>query len=361
MSKLRVGLVGCGNISDTYLGSPEKFPIFEIVAVADLNEERAKEKARKHEISRVVSVDEIASAADIDIILNLTVPAAHYSICATAIAHGKHIYTEKPLSITLEQGRNLIKSAKEKGVRIGSAPDTFLGGGIQTCRQLIDSGAIGVPVAAAAFMQGHGPEAWHPDPDFFYKAGAGPMFDVGVYYITALVSLLGPIAAVSAMSRISFPERVIGSGINAGNKISVETPTHITGSMEFTSGLVSTMTASFDVWHSQVPRVEIYGSEGTLSVPDPNTFGGPVKLRLAKEKEWQEVPITRPYTTNSRGIGLADMIYAIDENREHRASGDLALHTLEAMHAFLTSSKNRQYCEMESTVTRPAPLPEVWP
>jgi predicted dehydrogenase len=361
MSKLKVGVVGCGNISDIYLESPHKFPFFDVAAVADLDLERAKAKAEKHSVLRVLSVDQLISDPEIDVVLNLTIPAAHYSVCAAAIEHGKHVYVEKPLSITLEEGRSLISTAAKQGVKVGCAPDTFLGGGLQTCRQLIDEGKIGTPVAAAGFMLGHGPEGWHPDPEFFYKVGAGPLFDMGPYYLTAMVFLLGPIRAVSAMSRISFPEREVGSGPKKGEKITVDTPTHITGSMEFAGGQIGTLAVSFDLWHAQVPRIEIYGSEGTLSVPDPNTFGGPITVKTATGEEWEEVKIERPYTENSRGIGLADMIQAIGENRDHRASGDLGLHTLETMHAFLTSSASRRYCDIKSTVSRPEPLPMIWP
>jgi predicted dehydrogenase len=361
MRKMTVGVVGCGNISDIYLESPQKFPFFEITSVADLDSDRAIAKAEKHGIEKVATVNGIITDPDIDIILNLTVPGAHYSICAAAIAQGKHVFVEKPLSISLEEGRALIAAAKEKNVRVGCAPDTFLGGGLQTCRQLIDQGAIGKPIGAAAFMMGHGPEAWHPDPEFFYKPGGGPLFDMGPYYLTALVNMLGPISGVSAMSRISFPTREIGIGEKKGNKIKVETPTHITGSMEFASGVIGTLAVSFDVWHSVLPRIEVYGSTGTMSVPDPNSFGGPVLIRTAENSEWEEMKIESPYTSNSRGIGLSEMAQAIAENRPHRASGDLGLHVLETMHAFITSSTTRHYCALKSTLTRPEPLPVTWP
>jgi len=251
--------------------------------------------------------------------------------------------------------------AREKGLRVGSAPDTFLGGGLQTCRKLIDDGAIGEPVAAVAFMTGHGPEGWHPDPEFFYKPGAGPMFDMGPYYLTALVSLLGPITRVTGSTRISFPERTIGSGPKHGQKIVVETPTHVAGVLDFAGGAVATIITSFDVWAANLPRIEIYGSEGSLSVPDPNTFGGPVRIRLARDKEWRDVPLTHVYTENCRGLGVAEMAQAIRTGRPHRASGELAFHVLDAMAAFEEASTSGRHVVITSGPPRVEALPAGWP
>jgi predicted dehydrogenase len=216
---------------------------------------------------------------------------------------------------------------------------------------------IGEPVAAVAFMTGHGPEAWHPDPEFFYKPGAGPMFDMGPYYLTALISLLGPIARVTGSTRISFPERTIGSGPKQGQQIAVETPTHVAGVLDFAGGAVATIITSFDVWAANLPRIEIYGSEGSLSVPDPNTFGGPVRIRLAKDKEWRDVPLTHGYTENSRGLGVADMAGAIREGRPHRASGELAYHVLDVMAAFEEASTAGHHVAITSGPPRVAALP----
>jgi predicted dehydrogenase len=333
----RVGVIGCGNISGIYLTNCRKLPGLALVACADLDIGRARAKAVEHGI-RAAAVDELLADPDIDLVINLTIPAVHAEVSMSALAAGKHVYTEKPLATRRADGAATLALAREKGLRVGSAPDTFLGGGLQTCRKLIDDGAIGEPVAAVAFMTGHGPEGWHPDPEFFYKPGAGPMFDMGPYYLTALVSLLGPITRVTGSARISFPERTIGSGPKQGQKIAVETPTHVAGVLDFAGGAVATLITSFDVWAANLPRIEIYGSEGSLSVPDPNTFGGPVRIRQAKDKEWRDVPLTHGYTENSRGLGVADMASAIRAGRPHRASGELAYHVLDVMAAFEEAS-----------------------
>ena len=247
--------------------------------------------------------------------------------------------------------------ARARGVRIGCAPDTFLGAGIQTCRKLIDDGWIGEPVAASAFMMCHGHESWHPDPEFYYKVGGGPMFDMGPYYLTALVALLGPVRRVTGATRITFPERLITSEPRHGTVIKVDVPTHVAGVLEFASGAIATIVTSFDVWHAELPRIEVYGAEGTLSVPDPNCFGGPVRLRRAGASEWSDIPLTHGYSENSRGIAVADMAYAIRSGRKHRASGELAYHVLDVMHAFHDAAREGCHVELESTCARPAPLP----
>ena len=241
---------------------------------------------------------------------------------------------------------------------MGCAPDTVLGGGLQTCRKLIDDGAIGTPVAAVAFMPSHGPEAWHPDPEFFYKTGAGPLFDMGPYYLTALITLLGPIERVSAAARISFPERLITSQPHAGKQIAVETPTHVVGLLEFASGAVGTLLTSFDIWAANLPRIEIYGSAGSLSVPDPNIFGGRVQL-WQPDTKWQDVELTHPYTESLRGLGVADMADAIQSGRPHRANGDLGFHVLDAMHGILEAARDGQRVQLSSQCERPEPMPAV--
>jgi predicted dehydrogenase len=354
--RFKVGLVGCGNISGQYLRSCRNFPVLEVVACADLDLVRAQEKAAEFAIPKAYTYSDMLADPEVEIVINLTIPSAHAEVNLAAIQAGKHVHGEKPLAITREDGRRTLEAAQAAGVRLGCAPDTFLGGGLQTCRKLIDDGWIGRPVAAAAFMMGHGPENWHPNPAFFYHRGAGPLFDVGPYYITALVTLLGPIGRVTASTRISQAERMITSQPFYGQMIQVEAPTHVAGVLDFESGPIATLITSFDVWASAVPRIEIYGTEGTLGVPDPNIFGGPVRLRRAGAADWSEIPLTHPAEVN-RGIGVADLAYGLLYDRPHRASGDLAYHVLDVMAALEEASEFGRHIQIESGVPRPAPLP----
>jgi predicted dehydrogenase len=276
-----------------------------------------------------------------------------------AVSAGKSLYNEKPLAIELADGRALLDTARDRGVRVGGAPDTFLGAGLQTCRKLIDGGAIGEPVAATAFLLCHGHEHWHPDPAFYYQAGGGPMFDMGPYYLTALMALLGPVRRVSGSTRISFSERTISSKPKAGEVISVDVPTHVTALLDFDQGAIGTLVTSFDVWSANRSGLEIYGSEGTLSVPDPNNFDGPVRILRGADSAWQGVPLTHPYTENMRGLGVADMADGLISGRAHRASGELAFHVLEVMHAIHTSSALDRHVEIASRFDMPAPMPET--
>ncbi|QHA93564.1 Gfo/Idh/MocA family oxidoreductase [Bacillus sp. N1-1] len=357
MEQIRIGVIGCGNISDIYLTNLQKLESLAVVAVSDLNHDKAIEKAEKYEIPHVLSVDELLESEAIDLVLNLTIPAAHAEVSLRALEAGKHVYSEKPLAITLADGEKVLAKAKEKDLLVGVAPDTFLGGGLQTCRELIKDGAIGEPVAATAFMMGHGPESWHPDPEFFYRAGAGPMFDMGPYYLTALIHLIGPIRRLTGSARITSSERTITSEPKYGQKINVETPTHVTGILDFKNGAIGTMITSFDVWGSKTPFLEIYGTSGSLSVPDPNTFGGPVLLRKPGETEWTEVAFTHGSLENSRGIGVIDMVDALCSGREPRASGELAYHVLEVMHGIHDSSVKGEHYKMRSTCKQPEALP----
>ena len=356
----KVGIIGCGVISKIYLEAGEKFPVLDIVACADLEMARAQERAEAFGI-RALTPEALLADPEIDIVINLTIPAAHANVSTAAVEAGKSIYSEKPLALEPKNGRTLLASAERNGVRVGCAPDTFLGGGLQSCRDLLDAGAIGEPVAATAFMTSHGPESWHPSPQFFYAVGGGPMFDMGPYYLTALVSLLGPVQRVAGSTRKSFLQRTITSEPLRGQVIDVEIPTHVTGTLDFASGPIANIVTSFDVWGANLPRIEIYGSEGSLSLPDPNTFGGPVQLLKAGEKTWQEMPITRAYTENSRGLGAADMAQALDDGRPHRASGEMAFHVLEIMSAIHASSTQGQHITLESSCQRPAPLPADLP
>ncbi len=353
---MNIGIIGCGNISQIYLTAPKRNPALNITACADVLLERAEAKAREHGI-QALTVEGMLADPAIDMVINLTIPAAHGPVALQALAAGKHVYNEKPLAITRADAQAMLDLAAKKGLRVGCAPDTFLGAGLQTCRKLINDGAIGRPVAATAFMLGHGPEGWHPDPEFFYQPGAGPMFDMGPYYLTAFIHLLGPAARVTGSAQASFPERVIGSAARKGQTIKVNTPTHVAGVLDFASGAVATIVTSFDVWSAQVPRIEIYGSEGTLSVPDPNTFGGPVLLRGATDRDLREVPLTHPNHENCRGLGPADMATAIASGRPHRASGALAWHVLDIMHAIHDASREGRHITLTSQCAQPAALP----
>ena len=365
MKTVKIGIVGCGNISPIYFKNCNTYPGLEVVACADLDVSRAEARAQEYGVPKACSVDELLQDPEIDLVINLTIPAAHAEVALKALNAGKHVYGEKPLAVTREDGRLVLDTAKQKGLRVGSAPDTFLGGGIQTCIKLIRDGWIGEPVAATAFMMARGPESWHPDPVFFYKKGGGPMFDMGPYYLTALIAMLGPISRVAGMTRTSFPERRITSAPKYGQMIEVETPTHIAGLLEFQTGVIGTLITSFDIMGGAgLPRIEIYGSEGSLKVPDPNTFGGPVLYRRKGAKDWGEIPLTHGFAENSRGIGVLDMARAIAEGRPHRANGELAFHALEAMHGFHDSSDQRSQYEMLSSCTVPEPMPlnadSVW-
>jgi predicted dehydrogenase len=354
--KTKIGIVGCGNISAVYFKAGQWLDILDVVACADIVPERAKARATEFNVPRACTVQELLADPEIEIVVNLTIPIAHAEVGMAALEAGKSVYNEKPLAITREDGRKMLDLARAKGVLVGCAPDTFMGAGLQTCRKLIEDGAIGVPVAATAFMMGHGHESWHPDPEFYYKAGGGPMFDMGPYYVTALVSLMGPVRRVTGSARITFPERTITSKPKSGTKITVDVPTHVAGVMDFDNGAIGTLVTSFDVWSHHMPNIEIYGTEGSLGVPDPNGFGGPVLLRRAGEKEWTEVPYTHIYAEQSRGLGVADMAYALRSGRPHRASGQLAYHVLDIMHAFHDASREGRHIELTSG-HRPAPLP----
>lgn len=356
IKKMNIGIIGCGKISSIYLQILQTFDILNIIACADLDMERAHAQAESFHIPRVLHVEELLADPDIELVVNLTIPSAHAEIGLATIAAGKALYNEKPLALTREQGHQLLEAAQAQGVRVGCAPDTFLGSGLQTCRKLIDQGLIGTPIAASAFMMNHGAEHWHPNPDFYYQPGGGPLFDMGPYYLTALINLLGPVRRVTGTAKITFPERTITSEARYGTKITVNTPTHIAGVMDFVSGAVGVLVTSFDIWSHQLPRIEIYGTDGTLNVPDPNTFGGPVRLRRAGENDWRDIPLTPGYTTNSRGIGVADMAYALRAGQPHRASGALAYHVLDSMQAILEASTEGRHIVLTSTCTRPEPL-----
>jgi predicted dehydrogenase len=355
MTKTKIGIIGCGNISSLYFKNCRTFDSIEVVACADLDVTRAHARAEEFGV-QAVSVDALLADPEIEIVLNLTIPKAHAPVNLAALAAGKHAYTEKPLGITREDGARTLAAARAANLRVGAAPDTVLGAGIQTCRKLIDDGGIGQPVAAVAFMPSHGHETWHPDPEFYYKAGGGPLFDMGPYYLSAMITLLGPVARVSGAARITFPERTITSQPHYGEKIVVDTPTHVVGTLEFANGAIGTLLTSFDMWAANLPRIEIYGAEGSLSVPDPNGFGGQVRV-WRPDTQWQDVPLTHGYAENSRGLGVADMAEAIRAGRPHRANGDLGFHVLDSMHAILASARDGRRIDLTSQCERPEAMP----
>jgi len=355
-SPLRVGVIGCGAISNAYFKGLAPFARFaQITACADLDVERARRKASEHGVGKSCSVKELLGDPEIDAVLNLTIPGAHAAVNLQALKAGKHAYCEKPFSLTYQEGLKVLKEAQKRKLRVGCAPDTVLGGGIQTCRQLIDDGAIGRPVAATANMLCHGHESWHPNPEFYYQQGGGPLFDMGPYYLASLVTLLGPVKSVSALAQTTFKERLITSQPLSGRKIKVETPTHLCGGLEFGGNVVATVTMSFDVWAHHLPMLEIYGTEGSLQCPDPNTFGGEVSLWTTKKKEWEKVPLTHSDQVG-RGVGLADMADALRARRPHRMNGELGLHLVEVMESFHTSARAGRKIVIKSRCRQPEPL-----
>ena len=362
--KVRVGVVGTGAISGAYLGMAKNFPIVEMAACADMNLEAAKKKAAEYQIPKVCTVDEIFADRSIDVILNLTIPKAHVPIALRAIDAGKHTYAEKPLGIDRAEAAALLAAAAEKGLRVGCAPDTFMGAGIQTARKAIEDGVIGKPVAFTAFMMGRGHESWHPSPEFYYEKGGGPMFDMGPYYLTALLNLLGPVKRISGMTGIQIPERTITSEPKKGKKIAVETPDHVTGLMEFEGGAIGTIIQSFSMrFAEQVGNkqpIVIFGTEGTLRVPDPNQFDGPVHVRLADDAEWREIPHSF-VAGYGRSVGLADMAQAIRSGREHRCSAEQAFAVLDLMAGFQDSSESGKQHTPQAKYHKPAPMPAHLP
>jgi predicted dehydrogenase len=353
---LNVGLVGCGNISQAYFNGCKLFRAVKVSACADLNMDAARAKAEENGV-KAMTVDDLLKSDEVDIVINLTIPAAHAEVSLRALEAGKHVYSEKPLAIDVADGQRVLKAAAARGLRAGCAPDTFLGGGMQTCRKLVEDGWIGKPLSGTAFMLGRGPEGWHPNPAFFYQRGGGPMLDMGPYYMTALVHLLGPVASVTAVTSKAREVRIATGEKTFGQELKVDVPTHNSGSLVFQNGAVVSVTISFDVQRHGHSPIEIYGSEGSLQVPDPNTFGGPIRVFRPGNEDWQNVAFTHDYTKNSRGMGVADMATAIQSGRPHRCQAELAQHVLEIMFAFEKSSQEGKRIDLISTCAQPAPIP----
>ncbi len=356
MRPVGIGVIGCGNISSAYLAAAKRFPILNVIALSDANPAAAEARAAEFGIP-ARPVDAILADPAIEIVLNLTIPKAHVAVGLTAIAAGKHVHSEKPFGVNVAEGRRLIEAAAAKGLRLGCAPDTFLGAAHQTARRCVDDGLIGRPIGGSAFFMCPGHERWHPNPGFYYLDGGGPMLDMGPYYVTDLVNLLGPVARVIGTAARTRLERVVSSKPLAGSRIPVEVATHVMGTLMFASGAAVSMTMSFDVArHKHVP-IELYGETGSLIVPDPNYFGGKVEFATATD-DWREIPTQGPYADgNHRILGLADMAHAIRTGRPHRASGELAFHVLEVMEAFQASSDDGKVVEISTRPERPATLP----
>lgn len=370
MSTVGVGIIGCGIISSSYLTLAPMFKSLDIRAVADLNSDVAKERAAEYSV-RADTVDDLLAADDIDIIINLTVPSAHFEVTKQILNAGKHAYSEKPFVLTVAEGEELRRISKEKGLRVASAPDTFMGASHQLARAALDEGQVGDIVAGTCHVMSHGMEAWHPNPDFFFQSGGGPILDLGPYYVSNLVQLIGPVKAVTAMASTSFKTRTIANGPRDGETIPVETPTNIHAVLEFQSGALITLGASWDVWANRHENMELYGSKGSLYVPDPNFFSGEVYV-VGQDGEQVEVPSRdHPYSVinsedsngnpraNYRGAGLADLATAITEGRDHRCSLELATHVVEVLTAILDSAQSRSWVEMTTSCARPEPLDPV--
>lgn len=354
-----IGVIGAGFISAIYLKNlTTRWDHVRVVAVADLMADRARARADQFGVE-ALTVEELLAHPEIDLVLNLTIPAAHAAVCFQVIEAGKSVYTEKPLTLDREEGQRLLDLARQRSVLVGCAPDTFLGAGLQTVRRLLDEGGVGGPVAFSAHMTTHGHESWHPEPAFYYQPGAGPMLDMGPYYVTAIATLLGPVRRVSAMTRVTFPRRMITSEPKYGEIIGVNTPSHFETNLELESGVIGTLMTTFDLWDPEHCAFTIYGSEGSIRLPDRNTFGGPIKLLRGGDEVWQDVPLDPGYDTDSRGIGVADLAHALRTGEPARASGELGFHALDVMLATLESAEQGRHIEIASTVARPRPLETI--
>lgn len=354
----RVGIVGLGTISRAYLDTLARHPAVSITAVADLDASRSAAVAGALPGAEALSVERLLDRPDVQTVLNLTIPAAHAEISLGAIDAGKNVYVEKPLAVTFPDGRSVINRAAAAGVRVGCAPDTVLGTGCQTARAAIDGGLIGRPLSASAVMVTPGHERWHPHPDFYYTAGGGPLLDMGPYYLSALIHLLGPVRAVVGAAGRPRAERVIGSGPRTGQRIPVEVDSHVTGVIEHADGVLSTITMSFDGVTTTAAPIEVHGETGTLAVPDPNHFDGEVRIFAIGGTGWRVLEPRAGYVGASRGVGLIDLVSA-DGQRPPRAGGALALHVLETMTALLRSAADGRRIELTTVVERSAPVPLI--
>ncbi|MFC0406890.1 Gfo/Idh/MocA family protein [Roseomonas elaeocarpi] len=368
MRETVIGIIGCGVISEAYLKGAGRSDLLRVKAVADLRMEAAQARAAEYGCA-ALSVDDLLADPEIEIVLNLTVPVAHAPVDLRILAAGKHIYSEKPLVARFAEAREVLQAATARGLRVGCAPDTFLGAGHQACRRAVDEGRIGQVIGGAACVASRGMERWHPNPEFFFKPGGGPVLDLGPYYITQLVNLLGPVSRVAAEATRGYPTRTVGSGPLSGSSIEVEVQTTVNGTLLFASGANLSITTSWDTWKTRRPPIEIYGTGGSLQNPDPNFFGGEPML-TREDGEWEPLPIgAHPFGINNRVtrlgkevadyriIGLLDMAAALQTGRPHRASAEMALHVLEVLDALERSAAEGRHIHVESRCERPEALP----
>ncbi|MGW9230474.1 Gfo/Idh/MocA family protein [Pseudorhizobium sp. NPDC055634] len=364
--ELGVGIIGCGNISITYLALAPLFKGIKMLACADLNRSAAELRAEEYGV-KAQSIDELLANDELDVIVNLTIPDAHFAVSRAILEAGKHVYSEKPLVLSLEEGEELRRLAKEKGLAIGCAPDTFLGGAHQLARKYIDEGGVGRITAGTCHVMSPGMEMWHPNPGFFFLKGGGPILDLGPYYVANLINLIGPVKRVAAMSSMASPTRTVTSQPLAGTVLPVETPTNIHALLEFVNGATITMSTSWDVWSHRHGNMELYGTDGSLYVPDPNFFGGLVEASgrdkdIKPLSEWNH-PFSKPNQEHANGpranyrtAGLADMAMALIENRDPRCSLERSLHGIDVLTSILRSGEEGRFIEMTTTCTQPAPL-----
>ena len=355
MKKYQVGVIGCGAIFDNYLHHAKKVyaDYFEVTAVADIDENRAKAKAEEWEITKYGLPEMIFNDPEIDIILNLTVPMAHEEITIRALLSGKHVYSEKPLACSREGMQKIIDTAKACGKRVACAPDSFMSAPAQTAKKLLEDDWIGAPIGFNAICPMRGNEFWRPDADFFYKEGAGPMMDMAPYYLNLLISLLGPVESVSTMAKITWPERTIKVEPRRGEKIKVEVPTHVCSSLRFKDGTIGTFVNSFDIWCSRQPYMEIYGEKGTMIIPDPNNYIGKVKVRRYRDTEWREINLFVEYEKYGRGIGIVDLIRCIEADKPHKASTEMAYHATDVILTMDEAAKEKCELPIASTTQKP--------
>lgn len=355
---LRVGMVGAGTISAQYLATLERLDDLALTAVADLDAERAQQVAESAGAT-AMSVTDLLNHDQVDVVLNLTIPGAHAEVSLAALAGGKHVYVEKPFTATVEEGEQVLVAARQAGLVVGSAPDTVLGTGIQTAREALARGAIGTPISAMATMVTPGHERWHSNPDFYYQAGGGPLLDMGPYYVTSLITLLGPVRQVIGASSALRAERVIGSGPRAGDRIPVHTDTHVAGILVHTNGAISSLVMSFDATATRAAPIELHGTAGSMAVPDPNRFDGTVSIHT-NDHGWADIPVTAGYQQAGRGYGLADLYWSgafSGDPAAGRARGDLGLHVLEVMQGVLTAAQTGQAVTVTSQPQLPPPVP----